>query len=34
MSATRLLILGALRFMQPAYGYSIHRELESWHAES
>ena len=34
MSATRLLILGALRFMQPAYGYSIRRELESWDAES
>ncbi len=34
MSATRLLILGALRFMQPAHGYSIRRELESWHAES
>ena len=33
MSATRLLILGALRFMQPAHGYSIRRELESWHAE-
>ena len=33
MSATRLLILGALRFMQPAHGYSIRRELESWQAE-
>jgi DNA-binding PadR family transcriptional regulator len=33
MSATRLLILGALRFMQPAHGYSIRRELESWRAE-
>jgi DNA-binding PadR family transcriptional regulator len=33
MSATRLLILGALRFMQPAHGYSIRRELESWSAE-
>ncbi len=34
MSATRLLILGALRFMQPAHGYSIRRELESWNAET
>ena len=33
MSATRLLILGALRWMQPAHGYSIRRELESWRAE-
>ena len=33
MSATRLLILGALRFMQPTYGYEVRRELESWHAE-
>jgi DNA-binding PadR family transcriptional regulator len=33
MSATRLLILGALRFMQPTHGYEVRRELESWHAE-
>ncbi len=33
MSATRLLILGALRFMQPAHGYSVRRELESWNAD-
>ena len=33
MSATRLLILGALRFMQPTHGYNIRRELESWRAE-
>lgn len=33
MSATRLLILGALRWMQPAHGYSIRRELESWRAQ-
>jgi DNA-binding PadR family transcriptional regulator len=33
MSATRLLILGCLRWMQPAHGYSIRRELESWRAE-
>ncbi len=32
MSATRLLILGALRFLQPAHGYSIRQELESWGA--
>ena len=32
MSATRLLILGALRFMQPTHGYSLRRELESWRA--
>lgn len=33
MSATRLMILGALRWMQPAHGYSIRREMESWRAE-
>lgn len=33
MSATRLLILGALRFLQPAHGYSVRRELESWNAD-
>lgn len=33
MSATRLLVLGALRFMQPTHGYEVRRELESWHAE-
>jgi DNA-binding PadR family transcriptional regulator len=33
MSATRLLILGALRFLQPAHGYSVRRELESWSAD-
>lgn len=32
MSATRLLILGALRFLQPAHGYLIRQELESWSA--
>jgi DNA-binding PadR family transcriptional regulator len=32
MSATRLLILGALRFLQPAHGYLIRQELESWNA--
>jgi DNA-binding PadR family transcriptional regulator len=34
MSATRLLILGVLRFMQPTHGYDIRRELESWRAEN
>lgn len=33
MSAIRILILGALRFMQPTHGYNIRRELETWHAE-
>lgn len=33
MSATRLLILGALRSMQPAHGYEVRRELESRRAE-
>jgi DNA-binding PadR family transcriptional regulator len=33
MSATRLLILGLLRWMQPAHGYDIRRELLSWSAE-
>ena len=33
MSATRLLILGVLRFMQPAHGYSVRQELESWQAD-
>ncbi|MEN3361052.1 MAG: hypothetical protein V7637_5034 [Mycobacteriales bacterium] len=33
MSATRLLILGALRFMQPAHGYEIRQELLSWQLE-
>jgi DNA-binding PadR family transcriptional regulator len=28
-----LLILGVLRFKQPAHGYSIRRELETWRAE-
>jgi DNA-binding PadR family transcriptional regulator len=33
MSATRLLILGVLRFKQPIHGYDLRRELESWQAE-
>jgi DNA-binding PadR family transcriptional regulator len=30
VSATRLLILGVIRFMQPAHGYEVRRELTSW----
>ena len=30
MSATRLLVLGAIRFMQPVHGYEVRRELLSW----
>ena len=33
MSATRLLVLGVLRFMQPAHGYEVRRELISWRLE-
>jgi DNA-binding PadR family transcriptional regulator len=33
MSATRLLVLGVLRFMQPAHGYEIRQELLSWQLE-
>lgn len=33
MSATRLLILGVIRFMQPAHGYELRRELLSWQLE-
>lgn len=34
MSATRLLLLGAVRIFQPVHGYFVRRELLSWHAES
>ena len=34
MSATRLLVLGAVRIFQPAHGYSIRRELLSWGVQS
>lgn len=34
MSATRLLVLGAVRIFQPVHGYSIRRELLSWDVES
>ena len=33
MSSTRLLILGVLRLLQPAHGYSIRRQLETWQAD-
>ena len=33
MSTTRLLVLGALRFMQPCHGYDVRRELMSWQIE-
>lgn len=34
MSATRLLVLGAVRIFQPAHGYLLRRELLSWGVES
>jgi DNA-binding PadR family transcriptional regulator len=34
VSATRLLILGAVRLVQPAHGYRIRQELERWEAEN
>lgn len=33
MSATRLLVLGAVRVMQPVHGYDLRRELITWHVE-
>src|SRR4051794_20092565 len=33
MSATRLLVLGAIRTMQPVHGYVVRRELVSWRLE-
>lgn len=33
VSATRLLVLGVLRFMQPAHGYDVRRELLTWRLE-
>jgi DNA-binding PadR family transcriptional regulator len=33
MSATRLLVLGAVRIMQPVHGYDVRRELISWRIE-
>jgi DNA-binding PadR family transcriptional regulator len=34
MSATRLLVLGAIRTMQPVHGYEVRRELVSWRVEA
>ena len=33
MSATRLLVLGVMRFMQPVHGYDVRRELLTWQLE-
>ncbi len=33
MSATRLMILGLVQWMQPVHGYDVKRELESWEAD-
>jgi DNA-binding PadR family transcriptional regulator len=33
MTASRLLILGALRAIQPAHGYQVRQELERWEAD-
>jgi DNA-binding PadR family transcriptional regulator len=33
MSATRLLVLGAIRFLQPVHGYEVRKELASWRLE-
>ena len=33
MTASRLLILGALRRIQPAHGYQVRQELELWEAD-
>jgi DNA-binding PadR family transcriptional regulator len=32
-SATRLLVLGAIRILQPVHGYDVRRELSSWRLE-
>jgi DNA-binding PadR family transcriptional regulator len=32
-SATRLLVLGAIRIMQPVHGYEVRRELLTWRLE-
>jgi DNA-binding PadR family transcriptional regulator len=34
VSATRLLVLGAVRLFQPAHGYLVRRELLSWDVEN
>jgi DNA-binding PadR family transcriptional regulator len=33
MSATRLLVLGVIRIMQPVHGYDVRRELVTWRLE-
>jgi DNA-binding PadR family transcriptional regulator len=33
VSATRLLVLGAIRILQPVHGYDVRRELVSWRLE-
>ncbi|MER7330270.1 MULTISPECIES: PadR family transcriptional regulator [unclassified Micromonospora] len=33
MSATRMMILGLVRWMQPVHGYDVRRELLSWNAD-
>jgi DNA-binding PadR family transcriptional regulator len=33
VSATRLLILGAVRIFQPVHGYFVRRELQTWHVD-
>jgi DNA-binding PadR family transcriptional regulator len=33
VSATRLLILGLVRWVQPVHGYDVRRELLSWNAD-
>src|SRR6185437_8903448 len=33
VSATRLLVLGVIRIMQPVHGYDVRRELVSWRVE-
>src|SRR3954452_16732179 len=33
MSVTRLLVLGAVRIFQPAHGYLVMRELQSWQVD-
>ncbi|WFE23823.1 PadR family transcriptional regulator [Solwaraspora sp. WMMD937] len=34
MSATRMMILGLVKWMQPVHGYDVRRELLSWRADS
>jgi DNA-binding PadR family transcriptional regulator len=33
VSATRLVILGAVRIFQPVHGYFVRRELQTWHVD-